>query len=132
MQNIQTLIQAAKSPRSMVREPDHLNRAGAPSFFRSLKEQVVQVLVTALGSSAAAQGMQTPPEQKVLSQSVPVEQGSPTAPLHTALPAEPTHTLRPGRQDATPPRPSKRGPSHAHTMAFAPWRQCGASALPAH
>jgi len=59
MQNIQTLIQAAKSPRSMVREPDHLNREGAPSFFRSLKEQVVQVLVTGtLGDTFYATGGQ--------------------------------------------------------------------------
>lgn len=46
MQTIQSLIQAAKSTRSVPARPDHLNRAGAPSFFRSLKEQVVQVLVT--------------------------------------------------------------------------------------
>ncbi len=47
MQHIETLIQASKRPRAAkLPQPDHLNRAGAPSYTRSLKERVVQVLVT--------------------------------------------------------------------------------------
>lgn len=54
MQNIQTLIQAAKSTRlaKAPAQPDHLNRAGAPSFTRPLKEQVLQVLMTGTLSDA--------------------------------------------------------------------------------
>ena len=47
MNNIQTLIQAVTTHhRSAERQTTHPNRERAPSYHRSLKEQVVQVLVS--------------------------------------------------------------------------------------
>lgn len=46
MQNVNSFIQATKSQTGSKRQETHPNREGAPSYYRSLKEQVVQVLTT--------------------------------------------------------------------------------------
>jgi 60 kDa SS-A/Ro ribonucleoprotein len=45
MQNISSFINSIKPARRNLRQT-HPNREGAPSFYRNLKEQVVQILTT--------------------------------------------------------------------------------------
>lgn len=57
MKNIDTLVQAAHLFSRSGRKQTHPNREGAPSYYRSLQEQVVQVLATGtLGDNFYASG----------------------------------------------------------------------------